>query len=657
LLGALVPVLIHRLRRTDPIERPFPAFALLARAQAAHRRARGLTDLPLLIVRAALLAVCALALTAPFVLAATGFGDGRVAATAIVIDDSMSMGRTEGLTTPFANAVARARDAIDALPEGSEAAIVLSGKPARVAFGRSGDLVRATQLLDDMPGPDARANDFVSALDLARQQLGASQLRTRRMLVLSDFDAAAKFPEGGFEGIDTFVERVGDTEQTSNRWITDVRVQRDEDGKSVVEVDVAAVAVSDGPIEVVIERSEREIARGDAELSAGQGTARIVLPDRDANAAGDTTLQVRLSGDDALALDDVAGAVLDARDAIEVLLVNGDPHPTSQADELHFVTRALSVVPTSAGRARTRSTDADALVHHDLAGVDVVVLANVGALDATVNERVRAFVEAGGGLVVTAGDNLASRDDAAGIASLLPARIVTFAGGTKVGFAATPPSQTLAHGSQGLDAVKVSKRLVLDANDDDVALRFTDESPAVVSGDVGDGRVVQLALPLDADWSDLPLRPGFVTLTWSVVRAAARAASATSAPEAPGAPAMVAMPPGAEQLEVVAPDGQRHPLATSGDTATFNHTALAGAYRVLASSGSGAPQEVPRAAFVVRAPVEESPLVMGPVPKVSAPAGSRAHAVSARRPIAPVLFILCAALALAEGLLRNRKRR
>ena len=228
LLGALVPVLIHRLRRTDPVQRPFPAFALLARAQAAHRRARGITDLPLLLIRAALLAVCALALAAPFVLAATGFGDGRIAATAIVIDDSMSMARHEGAKTPFAQALARARDAVDALPEGSEVTLVLTGKPARVVLARTADRLRVNAALDNLPEPAARANDLPAALDLARQQLGASQLTTRRMLVLSDFDTASRFPEGGSEGIDTFVERVGEREQLANRWIADVRVPKAE---------------------------------------------------------------------------------------------------------------------------------------------------------------------------------------------------------------------------------------------------------------------------------------------------------------------------------------------------------------------------------------------------------------------------------------------
>ena len=175
LLAAAIPFIVHRLRRTDPVRRVLPTFALLQQAEAARRRTRGLTDLLLLAARVALLVVAALALGAPFVIARVPFGDGRPAATAIVIDDSMSMLRGRGGATLLARAVARAREVVASLPPGSEAALVLGGAAPRVLASRSDDLASIERSLDDVPTTSARGTDLRAAVALALQELRASR--------------------------------------------------------------------------------------------------------------------------------------------------------------------------------------------------------------------------------------------------------------------------------------------------------------------------------------------------------------------------------------------------------------------------------------------------------------------------------------------------
>ncbi len=136
---AALPVLAHLLRRSDVPSRALPTVALLARAVAESRRRVRIVDPWLLALRIAIVVVLALAVAGPFTEREVAYGSGGLASVAIVLDDSMSMARAEGTATPFEDGVARELEAIDALPEGSEVALVLAGSPPRVATPRSAD--------------------------------------------------------------------------------------------------------------------------------------------------------------------------------------------------------------------------------------------------------------------------------------------------------------------------------------------------------------------------------------------------------------------------------------------------------------------------------------------------------------------------------------
>ena len=57
-----------------------------------------------------------------------------------------------------------------------------------------------------------------------------------------------------------------------------------------------------------------------------------------------------------------------------------------------------------------------------------------------------------------------------------------------------------------------------DANKErDILSYFTDDTPALVEKQVGEGRVLFWASSLDRDWSDMAIRPGFVPLMNQVI--------------------------------------------------------------------------------------------------------------------------------------------
>ncbi len=107
--------------------------------------------------------------------------------------------------------------------------------------------------------------------------------------------------------------------------------------------------------------------------------------------------------------------------------------------------------------------------------------------------------------------------------------------------------------------------------------------PWLIGGDFGRGHVLQLAVPLDGDWSTLPARNDFVPLLHEMIfHLAARAAGRTVVP---GMPLLMDIAPdqSANDFRFIDPDGREYPAEPAGDEARprvrCSHTALAGVYR------------------------------------------------------------------------------
>jgi hypothetical protein len=661
LLAAALPWLAHRMRRRDLEPVALPTFALLQKAEAHKRRSRGLTDLLLLALRMAIVISAALALAAPYATARLSFGDGSIASAVIVIDDSLSMMRRDGNETLLALAATRARHAIASLPQGSEVALVTAGRRARVLLRRTTDLALARNELERLPQSTVRGADLTGALKLAAQQLDASRHTTRRILVLSDFATHTQLraEDTHFEGIQTSLQRIGSVPPAANVYFTSWSALPDPSAKGQTSIAVEIGAYGEAPerVPVSVRSGEREIGRAELHIVAGRARTTIQVPTPALDA--DPTALLHIDINDALEADNTAGVLLRPSSAVQVMLVNGDPHPASDRDELHYALRALRLATATDGALVLRVVDASAISKYDLTQVDVVVLANVEAPIGASAERLRRFVQEGGGLLVTAGDHVQPRAYNAALTELLPCRIRARASGTEeVTIAPPEASKLLPAGPSGLAQTKAHERLMLDC-ESDVPLRFSDGSPALAQADIGRGRSALLATSLDADWSDLPFRPGYLPLLTRLIRGLARAELVITGPVPAGATVQLAVPPDAARMEVVAPDGvrQRYDDLKGKTSVEFAHTDSAGPYRVLASGDRGALLDTPRGAFVIESPRSESDLM--PIANVeswglSAVKGGSAAMI--KRSLASYVLLVFAMLVLVEGALRLRTR-
>lgn len=191
LVGALavVPFVAHLLQRGRTQEQIFPPAALVKALPTTSQQRLRLKDRALLLLRIAMVAALAVLGATPLVRCSRLSVDraqGASVALALVIDDSHSMRALTGEgNTRFQAAVEGARELLRSVRDGDAVAIVLAGKPARVALSATSDLAAARAALEELRVSD-RAGDLVDAVKLARSALEPLRQPDQRVIVLSD---------------------------------------------------------------------------------------------------------------------------------------------------------------------------------------------------------------------------------------------------------------------------------------------------------------------------------------------------------------------------------------------------------------------------------------------------------------------------------------
>jgi antitoxin (DNA-binding transcriptional repressor) of toxin-antitoxin stability system len=188
------PLIAHLLRRGRTPERAFPPAALVSRLEAHSKERARLEDRTLLGLRSLMVVVLAVLGATPLVRCSRLSVDrpqGASIALALVIDDSHSMrALAPGGETRWQVALTGASQLLRSARDGDAVAIVLAGKPARVALSPTTDLQAARGALTELRQSD-RASDLDNALTLARSALAKLERSERQVIVLGDLAGSA----------------------------------------------------------------------------------------------------------------------------------------------------------------------------------------------------------------------------------------------------------------------------------------------------------------------------------------------------------------------------------------------------------------------------------------------------------------------------------
>ena len=735
-----VPILLHLYGRPRAQVRRFAALRFLIESDKKTAAQRKLREMLLLVARAAAIAAVSLILAKPYLETRSdvgiGGGVGERESAVIVLDDSRSMGFVDGTQTRFAAAQARARRLVDGMGRDSEVAILLTSGAAAPQGELTPDRTRLRQAIAEAHAT-RRPGDTSSALKRAAAILaapGGTMRPTRRVYLVSDLAAHGFQPEPPWpaEGGPSLVPiDVGD-KKPANRAVEELRVEpAPQLGPRGVQIEATVENFGDEPQKeqpLTLRIDGKAVARNLVDLPAhGRATKRFFhafgLPGESVapGAAGEPRAHetvVELSPD-ALADDDRRWLRIEERRVVRVLLVDGDPRTVRRDDELFYLETALHPGDRDDSRLEVRVASVDDLGRRPLEAEDVIFLANVKAPDTGRAAQLAAFVEGGGGLFLSVGDNvdadawnaafgdllpqplatlrtvgptLSSRDDGEARAGGEGERVARFDRGHPVlapfesaggpGDAAAPGDKSAPPGDKGgrggsaqaLREARISRYALLRptphgaARDDErrALLRLEGGAPLLVEGRKGKGRVLLLTTTLDRDWGDLAIQPAYLPLMQQAARYLARAS--LDAPEPPalvGQPHDIPLGEGDSRVEVTLPSGQTRWFGedrTLGRAALhFTDTDEPGLYHVAVGGAGGELKARPAAAFAVNVDVSESNLTRIEPAKLAA-LGQPSKAEAGEPPRHRIelwhgLGAALLALLLAEGLLSARLRR
>lgn len=548
-LALAVPVLIHLFHRSRFEVVRWGAMHLLEAVMRTNQRRLRMEQWILLAVRCAIPVLLALAMARPLWRGAQPLLGQGTASTILLLDNSYSMAAGRAGQSNFAAAREEAVRMLGGLKRGSEAsAVLLGGTPEALLPEPTYDPARLASAMGPLEAGSGAA-DVPGGMELAGRILGRMHEAAREVVVLTDFQRAS-FDAAGGPLLGQMIARLKAQPVPPQITFFDLGAGP-VDNVAVESLEVPRLAVGVGQ-RVQVRAGLRNFGgtdypdlrvhfkvdgqeRGASQVRLGPGERTQVLFHCAFEKAGSHFVEV-VAEADALEADNRFLASVLVRDRLPVLLVNGEPSSEPMRGETDFAELALQPFRPKAGEELAGLIAARVIAPADLnakalSGQLVVVLANVARLSDEQLRALEAFVRAGGGLMVFPG----SRCEApwydgpffAGGNGLLPRRLGRLSGEAKEG---APSVAILSRRSENpaLELFNDPRNGRLSDSAVRAWHRFEPaEGPGAAvetlaeleNGDAflvehafGSGRVIACATALDADWSNLPMRPFYVPL-------------------------------------------------------------------------------------------------------------------------------------------------
>jgi hypothetical protein len=693
LVAAGLPYLIHRIgkRRASPIR--FAAMQLLLRSERRVQARRRLREILLLILRTAVAASLPFIFARPFSERASDLPAVTFDAQAAVIllDDSASMQQRTSVGTLFGRAKARALALARQFPTDSELAFLVTSAGSQPRIGElDPDRARVVEAIESARC-SARPSDFTAAMRQAASILANSSRAHRRVYLLTDLQATGWEDGPGLpaeNAPEVVIDDVSGGAMVDNRAIVDLRIEPAAEagpGDIAVTVEIADFSKKvSGALGVTFRVDGAPVAQGTVELPAGGHARKSFLHSLSPDGRTSHDFLVEIDGD-AFPLDDRRQNHVELARTLRVLAVDGDPRTSRNEDEAFFFETALR---NGVAGAQVTTKVADEVTAESLKGYTIVALLNVAQPSQALATALASFVAAGGGLFISVGDRVDSVTWNQRMAELLPqplglARTAAALPGQHAGetvddrpaerlmpldrrhalLAAFPPQ------SNGLESARFFKYMLLDPARDtatrDVILRYESGAPALVERQVGKGRVLLLTTTVDRDWTDLPIRAGYLPLLRESARHLVGASEEeNSAALLVGESRLLVFSGDAQTIEVTRPDGSvwvgKREQAGSSRGLAFTDTDQIGIYRVRMAGADGTFTTQSAQDFAVNLDPRESDLARLAADKrpdriAMAKTGAKSvpHRVELWHTLSAALIIIL----LAESLLSLRWRR
>jgi hypothetical protein len=495
-LFVVIPIAAHLLRRGRVRERPFPPAALVPAARSMARERATVEDRWLLLLRALSILCLAVIGATPFVRCSRlslARSSGASVAFALVLDDSHSMraGGPDG--TRFERATRAARELLGSAREGDAIAIVLAGKPARLALAATTDLNAARRALGELTDSD-RSTDLEGGIGLARSSLAGLSHHDKRVVVLSDL-ASGPLPEGEPPLWIPVTDLTNPAENCGISWA-------ERHGRRVdARVACTSAAAAAGRV-LSLTGSKGSVSTPLSPRAGVQDLGLDVEPKLEHP-------ELELNGADTLASDDHAAVAAESA-ALGVMVVADSANASAETGGAPVIEQALAALESNAVLHPVALLPDDPSEFH---GNALVLLDDPGGITPEARGALASFIEQGGVAVAFLGPRAEQTPLGATLEPFVHGAVHwegAATGGVNsdslswLGPEAASLRDLALHGRAGLAAADLLGAKIL-AN-------FSDNQPFITERALGRGAVFTVALPSSVERSDFPLRPAFLAL-------------------------------------------------------------------------------------------------------------------------------------------------
>lgn len=631
LLTASVPVLIHLLNRRRLKRVRFPAVRFVLLSQRRISRTYRLRHWLLLALRTFAIFLLVLLLAHPIFQSGVGlFAGGGPLSLVIVLDNSLSMKwNREG--EGFNQAKEAARLLLASAGESAKAAVIPTDSAEKGPAGLKSDkklLLRELEAIQIAAG----TADFSSALNKAYELLKEPGAEKEIWLIT---DAALtgwdRFTLSTLRQYDPLIPlkiiKVDNRGQPSNATVKEIRIR----GQGVnvelpVQLDATIVNFSNTEVKDVLVQLQIDGRKREQKLVSLPPKGELGVGFQFELAQGGSHYGEVTLKKEGLAGNPTAYFTLVARDKLKVLIVDGDPQTSLIQSETFFLIRALN----PAGERHSSPFLPTVVVPEGLHSVSLdsyqaVILCNVSAIPDATLPQLRNYLRQGGGLLFFLGDRIQMDDYNSKLYQssppVLPARIrdkriLLNSEGEKIEKVAAehPALQGLSDRllQESLRSTRVKGYFRTEMSDHSALLALANGDPLLLEKKAGPGRVLFFTTAADRDWSDLPLKTGYLPLVQSLVSyLAGGKRGALDAGIEVGSPKSFSLPSSAvgKSLRIVKPDHREREIIFGADgekaSASFQENDRAGIYSL--SPGSADRQDIPES-YSVNSPFLESRL-------------------------------------------------
>ena len=500
---ALLPVLLHLVRRLKAKEVPFSSLMFLQATPMERIRRRKLRDILLLVLRMAMIILLATAFARPYlVVDELPFIPQRTnESVVILVDQSMSMQAGD----TFERALESVSGFVDAADSGDELALIgfSDGATQLSPLSRDHSRVRtATALL----APTYSTTDFFPAFQMAEDILKDARHAQQHIVLVSDLQQQGFSPamvEYNLpEGI-AFTPIAVDPEDQNNRHFDDfVLTSRRRDDRTVTRIVARHHAFSaDETVRMLIDGTEAD-SKSSPSSGSGAVSFQHIAP-RSGVYRGSLSLE-----SDILDLDNEYYFTYTVRDRPSIFAVSSDR-------DAFFLRSAFELSEES----RYDFSRGNRIAGATLFSHDVAIIANPARLSEAQAAALQNFASSGGSVVLSFGNSLSPTGN--GISLLGVGELEDIVFPSDAAFIGQVDAQHPIFSSLSSSSALIRPKFytyvrIAPASGSTVLASYDNGDPLLIEKRMGQGTILVFTSSVGTSWSDLPLQELFIPLLYQM---------------------------------------------------------------------------------------------------------------------------------------------